>query len=125
MHIITPTQGQRIDFIPRAEVASPNLQIIDESQNKDITSDLLNQSGSYTNGITTLFLNFKEGKFPVEGRFYTFKAYSIVTGEVYYKGRLYCTAQTEFDKYTVNQNIYTEEESYNNEFILLWATSDL
>jgi hypothetical protein len=25
----------------------------------------------------------------------------------------------------VNQNVYTEEESYNNEFIVLWATSDL
>ena len=125
MHIIRPQQGQRIDFIPRVETASPNLQIIDESQNKDITSDLLNQSGSYTNGITTLFLNFKEGKFPVEGRFYTFKAYNIATGEVYYKGRMFCTAQTDFDKYTVNQNVYTEEDSFNNEFILLWATSDL
>lgn len=119
MHIITPTQGQAIRFIPRAEVTSPNLQIIDESQNKDITSDLLNQFGSYSDGITTLFLNFKEGKFPVEGRFYTFKAYNIATGQIYYKGRLFCTAQTEFDKYTVNQNVYTEETSYDNEFVII------
>ena len=119
MHIIKPQQGQRIDFIPRVEVMSPNVQIIDESQNKDITSDLLNQSGSYTNGITTLFWNFKEGKFPVEGRFYTFKAYNIATGDVYYKGRLYCTAQTDYNQYTVNQNEYVTEDSYDNEFIVL------
>ena len=119
MHIITPTQGQAIRFIPRVEVASPNIQIIDESRNKDITSEILNQSGSYTNGITTLYLNFKEGKFPVEGRFYTFKAYNIATGDVYYRGRLFCTSQTTFDKYTVNEGVYTEEDSFDNEFVII------
>jgi hypothetical protein len=118
MHIITPTQGQRIDFIPRVPVASPSFQIIDESTNKDITSDVLNSSGSYSNGFSVLFINFKIGKFPIEGRFYYFKAFAA-NGSLCYQDRLFCTAQTEYDKYTVNQNVYTEETSYDNEYIII------
>jgi hypothetical protein len=119
MHIIRPTQTQTIQFIPRVAIASPVVQIIDESQNKNISSDILNQSGSYLNGFTTLFLTFKVGKFPVEGRFYYFKAFSNNGNTLCYQDRLFCTAQTEYDKYTVNQNVYTEETSYDNEYIII------
>lgn len=119
MHIITPTQTQTIQFIPRVAIASPVIQIIDESQNKDISSFIFSQSGSYTNGITVLNFSFQAGKFPVEGRFYTFKAFSNNGLTLCYQDRLFCTAQTEYDKYTVNQNIYTEETSYDNEYIII------
>ena len=125
MHIIKPQQAQTIRFIPRITSVSPNYKIVDQSENKDVTSDVLSASGTYSNGIVTFIINFKDGNYPVEGRFYTFEAYNSSSGEVHYKGTLFCTAQTEYDKYTVNQNVYTQEESYNNEFILLWVTSDL
>ena len=125
MHIIKPQQSQQIKFIPRTAQVPPNYKIIDESQNKDITSDVQTASGTYADGIVTFNMTFKADKLPVEGRFYIFKGYNASTGALLYMGRLFCTSQTEYDKYTVNQNIYTEEESYNNEFILLWATSDL
>jgi hypothetical protein len=119
MHIIKPIQSQQIKFIMRTDGVPPNFKIIDESRNKDITSDVQTATGGYADGITTFNMTFKADKLPVEGRFYTFTGYNASTGALLYMGRLFCTSQTEYDKYTVNQNVYTEEESYNNEFILL------
>jgi len=36
-----------------------------------------------------------------------------------YRGRVFVTSQTEYDKYTTNEGVYTEETSYNNEFVIL------
>ena len=93
------------------------VSIFDESQAKNINDDILNISGGVINGYVVFYINFKEGKFPVEGRFYQFTVYD--NDGVQYKGRLFCTAQTEYDKYTVNENVYTQEQSYDNEYIIL------
>ena len=116
MHIIRPQQGQTIRCITRNGLYA-SVSIFDESQAKNINDDILNISGTANNGYVFFYINFKEGKFPVEGRFYQFTVYD--NDGVQYKGRLFCTAQTEYDKYTVNENVYTEEESYDNEFVII------
>ena len=64
-------------------------------------------------------LVFKADSFPVEGRFYTFKAYANNGQTLCYQDRLFCTSQTDFEKYTTNEGVYTEETSYNNEFVII------
>lgn len=53
----------------------------------------------------------------VEGRFYTFEVLDGST--LIYRGKIFCTSQTDYDKYTTNDGVYTEEQSYDNEFIIL------
>jgi len=53
----------------------------------------------------------------VEGRFYKF---DVLDGSsLIYRGKIFCTDQTDYDKYSVNDGVYTEEQSYDNEFIIL------
>lgn len=38
-----------------------------------------------------------------------------------YRGKVFCTDQTDFDKYTTNENIYSEyEKAEANEYIVIW-----
>lgn len=116
MHIIRPQQGNEIRCVTRLGGPYASLYIIDESTNKEMS---LSQSGPTDgiNGYNVFYVQFAGSNIPVEGRFYTFFVYN--NDGVQYKGRLFCTAQTDYDKYTVNQNVYTEEQSADNEFILL------
>jgi hypothetical protein len=41
------------------------------------------------------------------------------SGNLIYRDRVFVTSQTEYDKFTVNQNVYTEETSYDNEYIII------
>ena len=52
-----------------------------------------------------------------EGTFYTITV-KFGTTDIY-RGKLYCTAQTDYEKYTVNQGAYTTENTHDNEFIVL------
>ena len=92
------------------------LYLINENTN---TTATINPSITESNGYMSLSAEFSL----VSGTFYGLKIFK--GSNLIYRDRVFVTAQTEFDKYTVNQNIYTEETSYNNEFIVLWATSDL
>jgi len=84
--------------------------LIDESKNTTATPSV---SVSSANGFMTLTGTFSL----TNNRYYGLKVFDGST--LIYRDRVFVTSQTEFDKFTTNQNIYTEEESYNNEFILL------
>ena len=117
MHILQVSESsQSIVIIPRSFPASVTLQLVDESKNTTATPSV---SVASANGFMTLTGTFSL----TDSRYYGLKVFDGST--LIYRDRVFVTSQTEYDKYTVNQNIYTEEESYNNEFILLWATSDL
>jgi hypothetical protein len=50
----------------------------------------------------------------------TFYVIKVQLGSVViYRGRVYCTSQTDLKQYTVNENEYVTENSYDNEFIVL------
>ena len=50
----------------------------------------------------------------------TFYVMKVQLGSVViYRGRVYCTSQTDLKQYTVNENEYVTENSYDNEFIVL------
>lgn len=86
------------------------MQLIDESKNTTVTPSVSVASGD---GFMTLTGTFSL----VDGRFYGLKVLSGST--LIYRDRVFVTSQMEFDKFTVNENIYSEEDSYNNEFILI------
>jgi hypothetical protein len=111
MHILQVSESsQSIVIIPRSFPASVTLQLVDESKNTTATPSV---SAASANGFMTLTGTFSL----TDSRYYGLKVFDGST--LIYRDRVFVTSQTEYDKYTVNQNIYTEEESYNNEFILL------
>ena len=110
MHIVSTTD-KLIKFVPRiVEEGSLSLSITDESTNTSDTSSVTATSSGNFVSITPTY-TFKEG------RFY----YIVVSGtEELYRGKVFCTDQTDFDKYTTNENVYTEHEKANaNEYIVI------
>ena len=86
------------------------LYLINENTN---TTATINPSITESNGFMSLSATFSL----VGGTFYGMKIFK--GSNLIYRDRVFVTSQTEYDKFTVNQNVYTEETSYNNEFIVL------
>ena len=110
MHIVSTTNKQ-IKFVPRkVETGSISLKITDEQTNKSTTASVTaTESGNFVSVTPTY--TFKEG------RFY----YIVLTGTVeLYRGKVFCTDQTDYDKYDVNKNVYEEHAKANaNEYIVI------
>ena len=111
MHILrVSASAQSITIIPRSFPASVTIQLIDESTNTTATPTV---TAASANGFMTLTGTFSL----VNSRFYGLKVFNA--GNLIYRDRVFVTSQTEYDKFTVNQNVYTEETSYDNEFIII------
>jgi len=87
-----------------------NLYLTNENTN---TTATINPSITESQGYMSLSAEFSL----VSGTFYSMKVFK--GSNLIYRDRVFVTSQTEYDKFTVNQNVYTEEQSYNNEFIVL------
>jgi hypothetical protein len=111
MHILrVSASAQSITIIPRSFPASVTIQLIDESTNTTATPTV---TAASANGFMTLTGTFSL----VNSRFYGLKVFNA--GNLIYRDRVFVTSQTEYDKFTVNQNVYTEETSYDNEYIII------
>jgi len=111
MHILQVSASpQSITIIPRSYPASVTIQLIDESTNTTATPAV---TAASANGFMTLTGTFSL----VNNRFYGLKVFNA--GNLIYRDRVFVTSQTEFDKFTVNQNVYTEETSYDNDYIII------
>lgn len=110
MHIVSTT-NKEIKFVPRkVETGSISIEITDEQTNKSTTASVTaSESGNFVSVTPTY--TFKEG------RFY----YIVLTGTVeLYRGKVFCTDQTEYDKYTTNENVYEEYQKADaNEYIVI------
>ena len=117
MHILQVSESsQSIVIIPRSFPASVTLQLIDESKNTTATPSV---SVASSNGFMTLTGTFSL----TNNRFYTLKVLDGST--LIYRDRVFVTSQTIFDKYTVNEGVYVEENTSNNEFVIISASSIL
>jgi hypothetical protein len=111
MHILrVSASAQSITIIPRSFPASVTIQLIDESTNTTATPSV---TAASANGFMTLTGTFSL----VNNRFYGLKVFS--GSNLIYRDRVFVTSQTDYDKFTVNQNVYTEATSYDNEFIII------
>lgn len=86
------------------------LYLIDESTN---TTQEINPTILEANGFMHLTSTFDL----VKNRFYGVKV--VYDGDLIYRDRVFCTDQTNLPKFTVNEGVYTEETTYNNEYIII------
>ena len=111
MHILQVSASpQSITIIPRSFPASVTIQLVDESTNTTATPAV---TAASANGFMTLTGTFSL----VNSRFYGLKVFNA--GNLIYRDRVFVTSQTEYDKFTVNAGVYTEETTYDNEYIII------
>jgi hypothetical protein len=111
MHILQVSGSpQSVVIIPRYYPNSVTFHLIDESKNTTATPSV---SVSSADGFMTLTGTFSL----VVNRYYGLEVFD--GSNLIYRDRVFVTSQTEYDKFTVNQNLYTEETSYDNEFVII------
>lgn len=111
MHILQVSESpQTITIIPRSFPASVTIELADESTNTTATPAV---TATSADGFMTLTGTFSL----VNGRFYGLKVFNA--GNLIYRDRVFVTSQTEYDKFTVNAGVYTEETTYDNEYIII------
>lgn len=107
MHIVTTTDSA-ITLVPRAFETSVSVVITDEETNTSTTESL-----TATRDVNYLVID--PAYTFVEGRYYTIK----VTGtDELYRGKVYCTNQTDLEKFSINNGEFTYyEEGTDNQYI--------
>lgn len=113
MDILTTTSPQELKIIPRKDSDSPVIKLTNKSTR---TTATIVPSKSDDGNYMVL-----SGDFTIEeDNLYSYKVQmSSEDDEIIYKGLIYCTNQTSLDKYFVNKDEYTEETSFDNEYIFI------
>ena len=104
MHIVSTT-NTKIYFAPRVSAVIVSVKITDEETNVSTTfNTYASQSGNYSE----IFLGEV-----VEGRYYSVRIYS--DGNEIYRGKVYCTNQTDLEKFSINNGEFTYYEDTDND----------
>jgi len=107
MHIISTT-SQKVTFISRNVSGNYNVVITDEQSKEVIDKQVSSiEVGNYQETD----LSFT----PTIGRYYTIELYD--NGQLEYRGKMFCTDQTDYPKYTTIKDEYKAEQS-DNEYII-------
>ena len=115
MKILTTSATQSIKFIPRASNASG---VILRLTNKNTrTSFLVSVNAVSSNGYMTITgTTFAL----VENTNYSMVVFNNDgSGDVLYRDTIFCTNQTDFDKFDVHKDDYVTQNNFDNEFIVL------
>lgn len=108
--LTTSTSNQSLTIVPRADASSPTLSLTDKSTRTTSTVSVSKTSqGDYM--VLTGAFSLKEGNQ------YTFRVKDGST-EIY-RGLIFCTDQSNLDKYFANSGEYVEENSYDNDFVII------
>lgn len=108
--LTTTTDAQELDIIPRSYPASITIKLRSESTNEIDT--ISSVSTTENNG----YLTFSTSYALIENTFYEL---TILDGSsVIYKDKVFCTDQT-ISTYSVNDGEYIEEDSYDNDYIII------
>ena len=137
MHILRETSDyQTIKLIPRREnVGVVTISLTNKStrteedylsfyywQTTDVTFNALDEDWNDASDVEftygTPFSTIYTNEFNVkEGNYYILSV-NDEQGEIY-RGLIFCTNQTDFDKFNVSKDDYVVETSYDNEYIIL------
>lgn len=111
---ILPTSGtQELKIIPRKDAASPVIKLTDKATR---TTTTITPSKSDEGDYMVLSGTFSL----VEDNLYTYRVQvSAEDDEEIYRGLIYCSDQASLDKYFINKDEYTEETSFDNEYIFV------
>ena len=113
MDILPTTGTQELKIIPRKDASAPVIKLTDKATRKTVTvTPSKSDDGDY------MVLN---GEFSlVEDNLYTYKVeLSSEDNEEIYRGLIYCSNQDALDKYFINKDEYIEEDSFDNEFVII------
>lgn len=130
----TSTSEQTIKIAARRDVVGNlSLEVINKSTRKTDSytssvewqeynvswenSDVSWESGGFTSSQGDIFLEITNKYALKEGNYYTLKLIDD-NGELY-RDVIYCTDQTDYDKYNPNKNKYTQESSFDDSYIIL------
>ena len=111
MKILTTTSIQTIKFIPRELVSSATLTLTNKNTR---TSSTVSVGVSNSNGYMSLTGSFSL----IENTNYSMEV-TKASGDVIYRDTIFCTNQTDLDKFDVHKNDYVTEDTFDNEFIVL------
>jgi len=111
MKILTTTPSF-IKFIPREAASSVTLTLTNKNTR---TSETVSLGVSNSNGYMTLYSGIPA---LVENTNYSMEVKNS-SGDVIYRDTIFCTNQTDFDKFDVHKDDYVTEDTYDNEFIVL------
>ena len=113
-HLIPSTNSQTIKIIPRVYATSVTIKLRDDSTNTEVEitpTAIVNKNYLELSSVFTL----------IEGRFYDLKVYN--GQDIIYRDKIFCTSQStdqsNNEHYSVNKNEYVQEDSGNNDFIIL------
>ena len=111
MKILTTTPSF-IKFIPREAASSVTLTLTNKNTR---TSETVSLGVSNSNGYMTLYSGIPA---LVENTNYSMEVKNS-SGDVIYRDTIFCTNQTDFDKFDVHKDDYVTENTFDNEFIVL------
>jgi len=112
MKILTTASVQSIKFIPREAASSVTLTLTNKNTR---TSTNVSVGVSNSDGYMTL----SSAAFSlVEGTNYSMEV-ANQSGDVIYRDTIFCTNQTDYDKFDVHKDEYVTEDTFDNEFIVL------
>ena len=112
MKILTTASVQNIKFIPREAASSVTLTLTNKNTR---TSTNVSVGVSNSDGYMTL----SSAAFSlVEGTNYSMEV-ANQSGDVIYRDTIFCTNQTDYDKFDIHKDEYVTEDTFDNEFIVL------
>ena len=115
MLIVQPiSTEQQVTFYVRKHTApgeAYNVFIRNEETQKDTS---LLADGTYNGKELELAITYTF----IEGRFFTIRTYHPITGDLLNFSKIYATAQTDLEKYSVLNGYYTEIQKTDQDFIV-------
>lgn len=119
MHVLTTsTSNQTLKIVPRESVSNVSVVLIDKSERKEVSD--IDDSCSTVDGISTITVQFDGSSQLVEGRYYSLTVKDRDNeNNVVYRGMVFCTDQTDYNKYETSKGDYVVENSYDNEFVII------
>ena len=114
MKILTTSATQSIKFIPRVSATGVILKLTNKNTRTGFVVGVstVNSNGYMTITGTTFSL--------VENTNYSMDVFNDDgSGDIIYRDTIFCTNQTDFDKFDVHKDEYVTEDTFDNEFIVL------
>lgn len=112
MHILDTTPPYTINVAPREKATTTQYTFTITDENLNTTATLLSTSYSSVGNYEQIVFNHN---FTTEGFHYF--TLSINDGVEVYRGKFFITNQTDFDKFNVNQGVYQQYDSNDNQYI--------
>ena len=113
MKILTTSATQSIKFIPRVSATAVILRLTNNNTRTIFVVGVsnVNSNGYMTITGTTFAL--------VENTNYSMDVFNDDGSGVIYRDTIFCTNQTDLDKFDVHKDDYVTEDTFDNEFIVL------